>query len=160
MPQLQVGDFAPQLIWLAITFIGLYLILVRKALPQIERALELRQGHIKTDLDTAERLRQETQAAIAAYDEALATARAQAAAIAQKTRDELAAEVDRERAVIEKELAAKIASAEQRINASKDAALRHINEIAGETASVLVEHLIGAQVGKSDAAGAVAKVLK
>lgn len=160
MPQLQVGDFAPQLIWLAITFIGLYLILVRKALPQIERALELRQGHIKADLDTAERLRQETQAAIAAYDEALAEARAQAAAIAQKTRDELTAEVDRERGVIEKELAGKIASAEQRINASKEEALRHINEIAGETASVLVEHLIGARVGKSDAASAVAKVLK
>jgi F-type H+-transporting ATPase subunit b len=160
MPQLQVGDFAPQLIWLAITFIGLYIILARMALPRIEGAITLRQGHIKTDLDTAERLRQETQAAIAAYDEALAEARAQAAAIAQKTRDELAAEIDRERGVIEKELAGKIASAEQRITASKDAALRHINEIAGETASVLVERLIGAKVSKNDVADAVAKVLK
>jgi F-type H+-transporting ATPase subunit b len=160
MPQLQVGDFAPQLIWLAITFIGLYIIMARMALPRIEGAITLRRGHIQTDLDTAERLRQETQAAIAAYDEALAEARAQAAAIAQKTRDELAAEVDRERGVIEKDLAGKIASAEQRINASKDAALRHINEIAGETASVLVEHLIGAKVGKNEASGAVAKALK
>jgi F-type H+-transporting ATPase subunit b len=160
MPQLQVGDFAPQLIWLAITFIGLYIILARMALPRIEGAITLRQGHIKADLDAAEILRQETQAAIAAYDEALAEARAQAAAIAQKTRDELAAEVDRERAIIEKELAEKIASAEQRITASKDAALRHINEIAGETASVLVEHLIGAKVSKNEVAGAVAKVLK
>lgn len=160
MPQLQVGDFAPQLIWLAITFIGLYIILARLALPRIERAISQRQNHIKTDLDKAEELRRDTEAAIAAYDEALAAARAQASAIAQKTRDELAAEVDKERAALEKDLAAKIAGAEAQIAASKEEVLRHINEIASETASVLVERLIGAKIGKADADGAVAKVLK
>jgi F-type H+-transporting ATPase subunit b len=160
MPQLQVGDFAPQLIWLAITFIGLYLFMARLALPRIEGALQRRADHIQADLDQAERLRQETQAAIAAYEEALAAARAQASAIAQKTRDELTAEVDRERAALEKELAGKVAIAEQRITASKEQAVRQINEIAGETAAALVEHLIGAQISRDDASGAVAKVLE
>lgn len=160
MPQLKVDDFAPQLIWLAITFIGLYLIMALAALPRIAAAIERRQNHIRSDLDAADRLRQETQAAIAAYDEALAVARAQASAIAQRTRDELSAEVERERAAIEKQLAEKIAEAEQRIAASRDAALRHINEIAAETSSALVEHLIGAPVGGAEAAQAVAEVLK
>jgi F-type H+-transporting ATPase subunit b len=160
MPQLQVGDFAPQLIWLAITFIGLYLILARVALPQIENSIVRRHGHIRADLDQAESLRLETQAAIAAYDEALAAARAQANSIGQKARDELSAEVERERAALEKELAEKIAGAEQRISESRDQALRHINEIAADTAAALVERLIGAKVAEKEAVGAVAKILK
>lgn len=160
MPQLQVGAFAPQLIWLAITFIGLYIILAWVALPRIEGAISRRQNHIKADLDKAEGLRRETEAAIAAYDEALAKARTEASAIAQKTRDELAAEVDNERAALEADLARKLAAAEAQIAASKQQVLSHINEIASETAVVLVERLIGAKIRKADADGAVAKVLK
>jgi F-type H+-transporting ATPase subunit b len=160
MPQLQVGDFAPQLIWLAITFIGLYIILAFVALPRVESAISRRQNHIRENLDQAEALRREMEAAIAAYEEALAAARTEASAIAQKTRDELAAEADKERAALEKELAVKIASAEEQIAASKERVLRHINEIAADTASALVERLIGAKIGKADAESAVAKVLK
>ena len=95
MPQLQVGDFAPQLIWLAITFIGLYSFWRAWPCHGSKRAIERRQSHIKADLDKAERLRRETEAAIAAYDEALCRRLApRPAAIAQKTRDELTAEVD------------------------------------------------------------------
>ena len=38
LPQLNPADFSPQLVWLALTFIALYFILARVALPRIARS--------------------------------------------------------------------------------------------------------------------------
>ncbi|MDA0676265.1 MAG: F0F1 ATP synthase subunit B', partial [Proteobacteria bacterium] len=54
MPQLATGDFVPQLVWLAITFIALYVVMWRVALPRIVDVLEERQRRIDDDLLMAE----------------------------------------------------------------------------------------------------------
>ena len=97
MPQMDFSTFSPQLIWLAITFIGLYLLMSRVALPKIGGVIEQRQSKIADDIDAAQSLKNDTDKAIAAYEQALAEARAKAHAIAQETRDKLNAEVDAER---------------------------------------------------------------
>ena len=80
MPQLNPLDWAPQLIWLVITFGILYLLMKRVALPKIGSVIEMRQGRIAGDLGEADKLRRETQEAIAAYEQALAEAGAAAVA--------------------------------------------------------------------------------
>ena len=87
MPQLDFGDYAPQLVWLAITFGIMYLLMARVALPRIATVLEERRDRIANDLAQADQLRRETDQAIAAYEKALADAKARANAIAQETRD-------------------------------------------------------------------------
>jgi len=72
MPQLELHDFAPQLIWLVISFVTLYLIMARVALPRIANVLEERRDRIASDLDKAEQLKRKTDEAIAAYEESLA----------------------------------------------------------------------------------------
>ncbi len=89
MPQLNPLDWAPQLIWLAITFSILYLLMKWVALPRIGSVIEMRRQRIAGDLETAERLRRETQEAIAAYEQALAEAKAKAHAIADEARNKL-----------------------------------------------------------------------
>jgi F-type H+-transporting ATPase subunit b len=79
MPQLEIADFAPQLIWLTITFVTLYLVMARIALPRIGAVIEERRDRIADDLDQAEQLKQKTEKAIAAYEQALAQSRAEAA---------------------------------------------------------------------------------
>lgn len=84
MPQLNPLDWAPQLIWLVITFGVLYLLMKWVALPKIGSVIEMRQGRIAGDLEAADKLRRETQEAIAAYEQALAEAKARAHGIAQE----------------------------------------------------------------------------
>jgi len=156
LPQLNVQDFAPQLIWLALTFAALYFILSRVALPRIGEVIEERRDRIQRDLDTAENLKRETERALASYERALAKARADANAIAKEQRETLVAEVDEERKRVEGEVAAKIAEAEKRINATKAKALQSVNDIAADTAGAVVNRLIGETVGAAEIAKALA----
>lgn len=158
MPQLDVHDFAPQLVWLVITFSVLYFIMARMALPRIGAVIEQRRDRIASDLDQAEQLKRKTEEAIAAYEQALAEARAKAHAIAVEARDRLTAEMDRERAEADRKLAAKTAEAEQRIQAAKVAALANVREIASESAAAIVERLIGEKPSQAEIASALKAV--
>ena len=78
MPQLNFHDFAPQLVWLAITFVVLYLVMSKLAVPAISDTLEKRQAKIQGDLDAAEKASEDTRALVAAYEKRLADAREEA----------------------------------------------------------------------------------
>src|SRR5688572_18433313 len=156
MPQLNPLDWAPQLIWLVITFSVLYLLMKHVALPRIGSVIEARAARIAGDIDAADKLRRETQEAIAAYEQALAEAKARAHAIAQEGRAKLNAEVSAERGKLEKELAAKQAQAEASIEAAKQAALKEVNNVAAETAAEIVQRLIGVAPSRSEVASALA----
>ncbi len=142
-PPFNPATFAPQLIWLALTFTVLYLIMSRKALPRIADVLEERANRIKRDLDAAERLKGETDKALATYEQALADAKGNANAIAKETRAKLTADVDKDKTAIDAKMNAKIADAEARIAATKNKALASVNDIAASTASAIVGRLIG-----------------
>lgn len=159
MPQLNSADWAPQLIWLAITFIGLYLIMAKVALPRFGAVIEQRRDRIALDLDNAARLREQTEQAIAAYEAAIAEARAKAGGIAQDTRDRLGAETERQRAALEEQLAAKTAEAEAKIGAAKDAAMVQVTDVAAEAAEAIVAKLVGGSVSRAKVNAAVARAL-
>ena len=159
MPQLELHDFAPQLIWLVISFVTLYLIMARVALPRIADVLEERRDRIASDLDMAEQLKRKTDEAIAAYEQSLAEARNKAHAIAQETRDKLTSEVDAERAQVEEQIADKTSKADARIAEAKTKALTHVNEVAADTAEAIVTRLIGGKLTKKEVSQAVSKAL-
>jgi F-type H+-transporting ATPase subunit b len=155
MPQLVPEDWAPQIIWLLISFGLLYLLMVYVALPRIGRVIEARAGHIAKDLAAAEALRRETAEAIAAYEQALAEAKQKAHAIVEEGRAKLKAETDAERAKLDKELAAKSAEAEARIEKAKNAAMQDVNAVAADVASDIVRRLIGTAPGNAEIEKAV-----
>lgn len=159
MPQLDVNDFAPQLIWLAISFILLYLIMSRLALPRVGSILEERAARIAGDLATAAKLREDTAQAIADYEKALADAKARAQAIARTAREEMNADIEARRAESDAQNAARMADAEKRITALKESALGHVGEIATETAEALVARLLGKPVARKELQVAVNEAL-
>jgi len=156
LPQLNPADFPPQLVWLALTFAVLYLILARVALPRIGEVIEERKDRVQRDLDAAGRFKADTDAALAAYEQALRDARQKASSMAKDMRDTLTSETDKERGTVEGQLSAKLAEAEARIAATKSRALTSVDEIAAETASAVVSKLLGENVSPAE----VKKVLQ
>ncbi|MFC0283853.1 F0F1 ATP synthase subunit B' [Camelimonas abortus] len=142
-PPFESATFASQLLWVTISFAVLYFLMSRIALPRIAKVMEDRQNRITADLAEAQKLRAESEEAVAAYEKALAEARANAQAIAQKARDEMAAEFEAKRKALEADLAAQIAAAEETIRANAAAAMANVRDIAAEAASAIVERLTG-----------------
>lgn len=141
-PPLDGTLVAPQLVWLAITFGALYLLMSRITLPRIGEVIEERRERIQRDLDSAERLKSETDKALASYEQALADARANANAIASETRDRLNERTVSRQAEVDAKIDAQIAEAERRIGQTRTKALSNVDEIASEVAATLVTELI------------------
>ncbi len=160
MPQLNPLDWGPQLIWLAITFGILYLLMVKVALPRIGGVIDARAAHIAKDLTAADKLRRETEEAIAAYEQALAEAKQEAQAIIDAGRTKLKEEVAAERAKLDRELGKKSAEAEARINQAKTSAMKDVSAVAADVAADIVRQLIGANPPKAEIEKAVAAARK
>jgi F-type H+-transporting ATPase subunit b len=160
MPQLNPLDWGPQLIWLLITFGILYLLMVKVALPRIGSVLEARADRIKNDLAEADKLRRQTEEAIAAYEQALAEAKQKAHAIIEEGRAKLKAETAAERAKLDAELTKRGAEAEKRIEAAKISAMREVNAVAADVAADIVRQLIGIAPPKAEVEKAVAAMRK
>jgi F-type H+-transporting ATPase subunit b len=158
-PPFDATTFASQILWFALTFAALYVLMSRVAIPQIGSIIDKRKARIEGDLKEAERLRGETDKAVAAYEQALADARANAHAIAEETRASIKADLDGKRKAVEDDLSKKVAAAEARIAENKNAALGRVNEIAAETATALVTQLTG-EANAAEVNAAVAEVVK
>ena len=140
-PPFDSTTFSSQLIWLAICFTALYFFLSRIALPRIEKVIEQRRERISRDLDEATRFKEETEKAIADYEQAIAEARAKAYDIAKENQNKLEAEVEKERTLVEEQVTKMLADAEVQIADSKKAALAQVNDVALETTKAIVEKL-------------------
>lgn len=155
MPQMEFGDYAPQLIWLAITFVAFYLLMSRMALPRIADVLEQRQLRVANDLEQAGALRDEAAKALEAYGATMSEARGQAHAIALEARDQIAAEAEKQRAAFEAELDAQMADEEARIAKAISEVETHVREVAIATAQAAGVKLLGEEMPADALARAV-----
>ncbi len=160
MPQLEFATYAPQLIWLAISFLTLYLVMSRIALPRIGAVIEQRSDKIADDLDSAAEYKKDAEKALAAYEQALAEARRHAHDITAANRDRVKSETDAKRAEADARLAARLAEAEARIQETKNIALGNVRGIAVEAAEAIVSKFIGRSVDRKSLEAAVDGELK
>jgi F-type H+-transporting ATPase subunit b len=160
MPQLHVADFAPQLVWLAITFVVLYLLMAKVALPKIGQVIDARALKISADLDRATKLKDEAAGLLAAYEKALAEARAQAQATIKSASERMQKDAEAREGVLAKKLAADSVAAEGRIRAARDQAMTSLTQVAAEITKAAAEKLIGMPVNDATAAAAVAAAAK
>jgi F-type H+-transporting ATPase subunit b len=143
MPQLDPAGFVPQLFWLAVSFLVLYVLMKWLAVPQVGRAIEARRQQLDGDLARAGELKAQAEAALAAYEKTLSSARAEAQATLRETAGRMAAEAAERQRQLALTLAQQIADAERRIADGKEQALGEIRGIAVDVGRAVVEKLTG-----------------
>ena len=142
-PPFDSSNFPSQLVSLAIAFVALYLIVSRIALPRVGSVIDARQNAIEGDLAEAQKLKDESESALRAYESDLAEARSRAQTIGVENREKLNAAAEAERKGLEERLAAKLADAEKTIAATRTAAMSNVRGIAADAASAIVQRLTG-----------------
>ena len=160
MPQLNFESYGSQITWLVISIVVLFIIMKTIALPRIASGLEERSDAIEDDLDRAAEFRRKAEEAEAAYDKALADARAKAQEIAQATRDDIQKDVDAAIAKADAEIAARAAEGEKRIAEIRASAMEAVEEVAGDAAEAVVGAVAPDVADAKAARAAVAAALK
>ena len=143
MPQLDVSAFSPQIIWLIITFVILYALMAKIALPRIGNILEQRQARIDDNLDVAQSLKRESNKDAESYDQAIAGAREKARIAIQETTKEISLEIANRQDELGVKLSGELKSAEDRIADAKAIATKSIHESAASITSDAIKILIG-----------------
>jgi F-type H+-transporting ATPase subunit b len=160
MPQFDPASFAPQLVWLGITFLALYLLMSKLIIPRISGILAQREDRIDGNLQRAEALKEEAAQVLAAYQKAIADARAQAQSTLAKAAADIAADSAAREAEFARKMADQTAGAEAGIRAAKDRALADVRGIAAEVAALMAGKITGAPVDAGAVVQAVDGVMK
>ncbi len=159
-PPFEKDTFASQLVSLVVAFVALYLIVSRIALPRVGGLIDERQNKIEGDLAAAQKLKDESDDALKAYESELASARARAQAIGTETREKLNAASEAERKTLEDRLSAKLAEAEKTIAATREKAMGNVRGIAADAATAIVQRLSGVKPDRRSVNSAVDASLK
>ncbi|WP_194745028.1 ATPase [Thermaurantiacus tibetensis] len=157
MPQFDPSVFAPQIVWLALVFALLYLVVAR-SLPKVERAVEDRRARIAADLAAAERARAEANAAATGRTAELGDARAAAQKLLSEARARADAAVRARLAEAEAALGARTSEAEAALSRARAEAIAALDEVAAEAAAEMVGKVAGLEVSVEEARAAVRKV--
>jgi F-type H+-transporting ATPase subunit b len=159
-PPFLKDTFASQLVSMLVAFVALYLIVSRIALPRVGKTIDDRQNVIEGDLAAAQKLKDESDSALKAYEAELAAARSRAQAIGSETREKLNAASEAERKTLEGRLSVKLAEAEKTIASTREAAMSNVRGIAADAAAAIVQRLTGMVPDGKAVASAVDASLK
>lgn len=160
LPQLNPATFPTQIFWLALTFITLYYLLSKKALPRVAEVLEERQERISRDLSKAASLKEEAEAVMAQVDKSLAGARSEAQAVIAQVAAEIDANNQARQAKLNADITERLRTAEANIAAAKEQALANVRSVAADIARDVAGRLAGVDVDGAQAEAAVAAVIE
>jgi F-type H+-transporting ATPase subunit b len=160
MPQLQPGDFAPQLIWLAIIFTFFYLALSRLALPRIEKVLKDRSTKIGGDLQAAREAQQSADKESERYEAEIVAAKAKGQSVIRGSRERLDAELAEKRRTLDAQLAEKTAETEKRVQGLIERAAGEMEAMTASVVSDIVKELAGVEVSDKEVTAALRQTSK
>jgi F-type H+-transporting ATPase subunit b len=154
-PPFKSETYGAQLLWLALTFGLLYVLMKRLILPRLSGIITMRADVIARDLDEAAVMKARAEEAGHAYEKALSESRASAQKLAQETRDQLAQASEHKRKTLEAELSSRLQLSEATITTRKNEAMSHVDAIASELVGDIVHLLTGKAPSAQDVRSAL-----
>ena len=146
MPQLDVSGFPSQIFWLVITFVFLWWLMAKIALPKVGLVLEERQNKINDSLDMAENLRIEARSELDAYEIAISAAHDEARKVINDANQEGTQASANQLTEMRILLTNQIAEVETEIESVKEKALEDIGQSAREVAISTLDKLVGIKI--------------
>ena len=168
LPQLDLATYSSQVFWLTVSFVVLYFLLAKLAMPRIAEVLEERQERIEDDLDKAETLKKEAYQVRIEYEKALSAAREKAQDATRHAQEEIAKRSAEAESAAQVKVTVMLEEAEKRIAASKTGAEGTSGDpisslersVAQEVVANAVQKLIGVDVTAADIDAAIAATLE
>ena len=149
LPQLDQSKWAGQIIWLVMIFVVFFVLMSRFFAPKIRHIIETRSTTISEDLANARAIRDEAEAQAKQAQDETKAAHAAARKLASEASAQAAKELAEAQAKEDARLNTVLGEAEGRIRAARDQAMSHVEDIASETASSLIEKLTGKPATKT-----------
>ena len=146
MPQLDVSGFPSQIFWLVITFVFLWWLMARVALPKVGLVLEERQKKISDSLDMADDLRKEAASELESYEITISKAHDEARKVINDANQEGTQASADQLAEMRISLTNQIAEVEAEIESVKEKALEDIGQSAREVAISTLDKLVGIKI--------------
>lgn len=159
MPQFELANFLPQLVWLTIFFAILYFGVVRLTLPKLGRVMTARDDRITADIAAAEAAKAEADRIAAEYDAGVAAAQDSARGRLTEARGAASSAIEAKLAASNAVLDTRAAAAQAALDTARSNALAEIENVAADAAADIVEKLTGARPAPAETAAATRAAL-
>jgi len=143
LPQLDFTTYAPQIFWMFVFFIILYVFFAKKTLPEISDSVESRREKIEGDLDNAQDLKKEADNVRGEYEVALQEARQKASETFKNTEEQIKSDNNARLDAFKDRSAKMTQKTEAKIEKAKETAMADTQSIAAEIASIAAEKIVG-----------------
>ena len=155
MPQLNPDYWVSQIFWVMLIFGTLYVILWKAILPKINENLENRKSQILTDLDDAQKFKDQSEEKLSEYNKILNQAKQEVKKILDGTRKKVNRDIENKKNQFNLEIEKEIEKAKKEIKTLKLSSIEDINKIAIETSSEIVKKIVGTEVNASSVSAIV-----
>jgi len=161
MPQLDFSTplTVSQVVWGAIIFVVLYILLSRTGLPMVASVLDERATRIAKDLEEARAAKASADAGMAEADQATARARAESQSAINAALEEAKKAAATQAETLNARLEKQLQDSEAQIAQARASAMTALRQVATETAATVVTRLTGAPPDARRLDGAIGSAL-
>ena len=160
MPQLNPEYWLSQIFWVIIIFGTMYIILWKIILPKISQNLENRKSQIITDLDDAQKFRDQSEKKLDEYNKIINQAKKDAKKILDDARKKIIIDLEKKKEQFKSEIDKEIEDSEKEIKKLELSSFKSINQIAIETSSEIIKKIVGSEINTSSVSAIVNDVSK
>jgi len=160
MPQLNTEFWGAQVFWLILTFSILYLIVWKIFLPKITYSIENRKSKIVSDLNEAQKLKENAEKKLIEYNKIIENSKNEAKKIIEEGRRKLNIDLAIKKNKFSEEIEKELAAVEKEIKNLKKSSISNIEKISKEITTEVIKQIVSTEANQSNVSAIVNDIVK